>query len=116
MNPCPPQDACPCQAHCCVPDSETGYEVSFGNASATWLDTAANGTLSNRVAIEIYNDGTIDFQVLANNPAFSYGQGRTIKAGASWLLTVGPGVRHYALCSASGPCSCHITELGKNFS
>jgi hypothetical protein len=111
-NPCPPVDSCACNSHCCVADAETHYELSFANAAPTWADTSVNGTLATRTAIEIYNDGTIDFQYIANNAAFAYGQGRTIKPNTGVALAIGPKTRHYLLCSTAGPCSAHITELG----
>lgn len=110
-NPCPPVDSCACNSHCCIADAETHYgNTSFDNSKPVWVDTAANGTLATRTAIELYNDGTVDWQ-FSTVSGFQYGQGRTVKPNTGVALAIGPKTRHYVLCSSTG-CSAHFTELG----
>ena len=83
------------------------------------VDAANSGTLSNRVSMEFYNSGTNDIEISTNqNFIFGKNQGRTIKAGASWSITIAPanvsgGVKHYALCGSGNVCQLEVTELGQ---
>ncbi len=112
MANCTPVDSCACDNHCCIADTEEHYFLSFTDTTGIWLDSPSNGSIPNRIAIELYNDGTVDLQ-FANAAGFQYGVGRTLKPGASVTLAIGPHVRHYVACS-TGTCLVHVTELGKS--
>ena len=97
---------------CCIADSEQVYVVTVLGApnAPTQIDSAA---LSNRAAIAIYNDGSNRCEIMPNNPQMAYGQGFPILAGGlPLILTVKPGVKHYAMCAAGLTTTLRILELG----
>lgn len=107
---------CACDKTCCIAGSEKHYQVTT-NSGTTAIDAPGSSpTLSNRVAIEFYNAGTVTFEV--SNKPFTYGDGngRPVLAGASYPLQVGAanstaGTQHY-IQGASSPFDCRVTELG----
>lgn len=110
-----------------APTAETHYgapSISDGTAlpnnnGPLLLDGSNSGTLSNRVSVEFYNNGTQDVEVGTNqNFIFGKSQGRTIKPNTSWAVAIGPAnvapnVKHYALCGAGNTCSLEISEVGQ---
>lgn len=106
-------------------EAHYGYNnVSDGTAAPNptgplLLDGPNSPTLPNRVSMEFYNNGADDVEISTNaNFTFGTAQGRTIKAGASWPVDIGPatasgGVKHYALCTAGKTCKVEISEVGQ---
>lgn len=109
------------------PIAETHYgyaSISDGtaapnNAGPLLLDGQTSSTLPNRIGMEFYNSGSNDVEV-STNAQFTFGkaQGRTIKPGASWPVSIGPAnsganVKHYALCGPGNTCALEITEVGQ---
>lgn len=92
---------------------------STPNIGPYQLDGQTSNTLANRVSMEFYNNGANDIEI-STNSSFQFGvqQGRTIKPGSSWTITVMPanvsgGVKHYALCGSGNVCKLEIAEAGQ---
>jgi|SRR5215831_807802 len=100
-----------------------GIGDGSGNASTQLgtytVDGPTSQTLANRISMEFYNNGTQTLEV-STNQNFIYGknQGRTIPAGAAWVVAIGPanvsgGVKHYILCAPGQVCSVEVSEVGQ---
>lgn len=103
-----------------------GTRITFYNVTGitstkpTQIDNpqgANSVTLSNRVGIEIYNNGPNEVEVSQATQPWVYGDGtaRKIPVGGVWFLAIGPASvlgTLYVMASAGTTGVLHITETG----